>query len=496
MMGLFVSFTNQSCTNLDEELFSQVLADDFFQNDAEFISALGSAYTSLYGYIDGRMLSVQEVASDAVAVPTRGQDWDDGGHWRRLHQHLYTPDDPEANNAWGFCYGGINACNRLLFQFEASGNADAATFISELKVLRAMYYFWLLDVFGNVPIVERFDVPADFAPPTSSRAEVFAFIEKEIKDNVGQLTKDVNLSTYARVHYYVGQALLAKLYLNAEVYTGTARWSEALAAVNEIVNSGIYDLEADYFDNFKTENDASRENIFVIPYDQVFAGGFNIDMRTLHYGSQATFNLTAQPWNGFCTVQEFYDSFDTTDLRQKMFIVGPQFAADGVTRITDSGAEAGDPDGPPLTFTPFINSLGPNTLRQAGARIGKYEFALGATENLSNDFPIFRYGDFVLMKAELLWRLNPGDAEALSLVNDIRARADQPPFAALDADNLLAERGREVAFETYRRQDLIRFGKYNDPWWEKNASDPTKNIFPIPRGQIDANKNLTQNPGY
>ncbi|MEL7340658.1 MAG: RagB/SusD family nutrient uptake outer membrane protein, partial [Bacteroidota bacterium] len=153
-------------------------------------------------------------------------------------------------------------------------------------------------------------------------------------------------------------------------------------------------------------------------------------------------------------------------------------------------------DGPPLTFTPSINELGPNARRQAGARIGKYEFALGATNNLSNDFPVYRYGDILLMKAEILWRQNNGSAEALDLVNEIRARAGAPAFASLDADNLLAERGREMAFETHRRTDLIRFDKYNDPWWEKDASDETKNIFPIPRGQIDANKNLTQNPGY
>lgn len=495
--GLFMSMTNQSCTNLDEEIYSEVLAEDFFQSDEEFISALGSAYTSLYGYMDGRFLSVQEVASDAVAVPTRGQDWDDGGHWRRLHQHLYTADDPEAGNAWNFCYSGINACNRLLFQFEASDNPNAATFTSELKVLRALYYFWLLDVFGNVPIVERFDVPADFTPSTSTRAEVYAFIESEVVDNADALTKSVDGSVYARVHYYVAQALLAKLYLNAEVYSGSPQHDKALTAVNEIVNSGIYDLEGNYFDNFKTENSGSRENIFVIPYDQVFAGGFNIVARTLHYGSQATYNLTFQPWNGFCTVQEFYSSFDSlTDSRAEMFIVGPQYAADGVTRIEDSGAEADDFDGAPLNFTPEINELGNNTFRQAGARIGKYEFALGATNNLSNDFPIYRYGDMLLMKAEILWRQNPSSTEALDLVNEVRARAGAPAFAALDADNLLAERGREMAFETHRRTDLIRFGKYNEAWWAKDASDPTKNIFPIPRGQLDANKNLTQNPGY
>ena len=442
----------------------------------------------------GDPYGLQEVASDAVVVPTRGQDWDDGGHWRRLHQHQYTPDDPLVGGGWGFCYGGINTCNRLIFTFNELNAAGSDVFIAELQVLRALFYYWLLDLYGNVPIVDQFDVPADFAPPTSSRQDVYNFIESEITSNLDKLSKAVDASTYGRINYYVAQAILAKLYLNAEVYTGTAQWSKAQSAIDEVIESGFYSLAANYFDNFKEDNGGSPENIYVIPYDQVFAQGFNLVMRTLHYGSQATYNLTAQPWNGYCTVQEFYNSFDNEDVRKNMFIVGPQFASDG-SRIDDSGAEANDPDGTPLTFTPEINELGPNALRQAGARIGKYEFASGATENLSNDYPIFRYGDILLMKAEVEWRLgNAGDA--LMYANMIRARAGMSDFTDLTPDDLLAERGREVAFEAYRRQDLIRFGKYNEAWWEKPASDANKNIFPVPRGQLDANKNLVQNPGY
>jgi hypothetical protein len=135
-------------------------------------------------------------------------------------------------------------------------------------------------------------------------------------------------------------------------------------------------------------------------------------------------------------------------------------------------------------------------LRQAGARINKYQFELGATENMNNDLPIFRYGDILMVKAEALWRLNAGNAEALALVNQIRMRAEVDPYTELTAENLLAERGREVFAEGYRRQDLIRFGKYNDTWWEKPVSDPSKNIFPIPQEQLNSNSNLTQNPGY
>jgi hypothetical protein len=135
-------------------------------------------------------------------------------------------------------------------------------------------------------------------------------------------------------------------------------------------------------------------------------------------------------------------------------------------------------------------------LRQAGARVGKFEFELGATPDLSNDFPVFRYADVLLMKAEVLLRTgNAGGA--LTLVNQIRDRAGVADFTSLDLDQLLAERGRELFSEVHRRTDLIRFGKYNAAWWEKPVDPSTHvNILPIPRAQLDANPNLRQNPGY
>jgi hypothetical protein len=140
--------------------------------------------------------------------------------------------------------------------------------------------------------------------------------------------------------------------------------------------------------------------------------------------------------------------------------------------------------------------LYPQSLRQAGARVGKFEFALGATPDLSNDFPIYRYSDVLLMRAEALWRISAASAEALTLVNQVRARAGVNALASLTADALLAERGREMFAEGFRRSDLIRFGKYNQAWWEKPVSAATKNIFPIPQPQILVNPSLVQNPGY
>jgi hypothetical protein len=141
--------------------------------------------------------------------------------------------------------------------------------------------------------------------------------------------------------------------------------------------------------------------------------------------------------------------------------------------------------------------LAPNALRQEGVRVGKFEFRLGAASSLSNDFPIYRYADILLTRAEALWRLNPASAEAVSLVNQVRGRSwPGNPVVTLTADELLAERGREMFAEATRRQDLIRFGRYNQPWWEKPSSASTKNIFPIPQPQIQSNTDLVQNPGY
>ena len=449
-------------------------------------------------------MSIQEVSSDEIMIPQRGADWFDGGVWLRTHRHEFTAEDPQYNNAWSNLYGGVSTCNRLIFQFEQLGTPEADAFIAELKVLRALYYWWLMDSFGNVPLVEKFDVEPGFIPDQSDRGTIYAFVVNELENNVNKLSRAVDGTTYARMNYYVGKALQAKVYMNAEVYTGTPRWSEAVAAIDEIMNSGEYSLEANYFANFNTDNSSSKENIFVVPYDEVFAGGFNLAQMTLHYGSQATFNLTAQPWNGYCTLQEFYNSYDDDDARKGEFgnqsirgnfHAGPQFASDG-TRIEDASAGPNDPDGPPLTFTPEVNELFPNALRQAGARVGKYEFKVGATPNLSNDAPIFRLADFVMMKGEAMWRMDNGSEEALDLFNQVRERAGVEPFDELTEENMLAERGREMFYEGARRQDLIRFGRFGDAWFDKPASDPNKTLFPIPQPQINSNSKLVQNPGF
>lgn len=525
LLGLLLT---TSCTKLEERdlLFDRVTSDNFGENDAEIVSILAAAYTNLYGSFgaDGNIMCLQEVPSDEIVVPTRGPDWGDGGHWVRLKMHTYKPADPKISSTWDFLFKGVNTCNRVLSILEPLGTPASKKFISELKALRAVYYYWLLDLFGNVPIST--DFTKTDPPPNNTRKEVYDFIEKELVAALPDLQKTGpnDNSTYGRVNYYTAQAVLAKLYLNAQVYTGTAQWDKAIAASDEIINSAKFALMPNYSDNFKKENKGSTEFIWVIPYDEIQATGFNLPHMTLHMGSQDTYQMGGQPWNGWASVQEFYNSYidpaqnpgpqgtvvgtdtkgtpttGTRDKRLSNFIVGPQVTSNGSTPLLDGAADATDPDGAQINFTPYINELLPGAWRQGGARIGKYEFYKGMTGQLSNDWVIFRYADIILTKAEALARKssNWNDATALAMVNQIRTtHGGVDPYVTMTAETFLAERGREMFFETTRRQDQIRFGTYNSAFrFHPADASPTVNLFPIPESVLNANKNLKQNPGY
>jgi len=540
---LGVAAFSQACTNLDEELFSEVTPANFFKTDAEFVSALGAAYTQMGGYAMGDIHHVNEVTTDEMVVPTRGSDWDDGGTWRRLHLHAWGYEDGFMGGPWDFCYSGISTANRLIYQFNTladEGQVDAevaSAYVAELVTLRNFFYWQLIDMYGNVPYDNDF-ANASSAPPTVARATVYASVVSDLETNVPLLTQNVDGTTYGRMNYWAGKFLLAKLYLNAGVYTGTENWDAVIAACDEIINSGKYSLESNYFANFNVDNSGSKEFIFAIPYDQIFFTGFNMNMSTLHYGSQYTYNLTSQPWNGFCSLEEFYNSYDDDDLRKGdpgtvdgpaarrgNFLAGYQYTTGGVV-VMDDGADGADPDGKPLNFgnigtgEPQINELGPQCWRQSGVRIGKWEYEIGGTDNMSNDYSVFRYADVLLMKAEALWRKSgsPTDAAALALVNQIRARAGLGNLGSLNGKlcfdlesasvaggELFNERGREMFGEHYRRQDLIRWGFWsmNEKWTlpHNNPGDVVKSdeylsLFPINKSKLSANPNLDQNPGY
>jgi hypothetical protein len=378
----------------------------------------------------------------------------------RAHRHDLLPSDGFVFSNWDFCYDGIRLCNQRLQVFSEKDPELAAPFIAEMRVLRALYYYWLVDLFGPVAIITTTESPTDGVQ--SSRREVFDFIEQEILASLDDLPRTIGGPGYGKINYYTAQALLASLYLNAEVYAGTDRFFDAIEACDAIIASNGYELETDYFFNFSSNNETSTENIFVIPYDEQFLPGFDLVQFTLHPESRWTYNLPFFPLNLVTSTSAFYELFDPEDIRRGSFLTGLQFAASGSILI-DSINGPNDPDGLPLQFTPEILYLD-SAYVQAGARIAKFEIPMNpASTAMNNDFPIFRYAEVLLNKAEAQWRLDPGNIEAVLIVNAIRARAGLAPLAGLSAELLLNERARELAFEGKRRTDLIRFGQFTAP---------------------------------
>lgn len=481
--------TFQSCTDLEETIYEDITSDNFFSSEGDYYSVLVNAYGNLRPWL-WSYYNVSQVSSDETIVPTRGGDWGDGGVWRELHQHNWTPTNGHIVGLWNDANKGLAQTNQFVFDLEAADDAifstySKATLLAEAKVLRAYYYFQLMDFFGGVPILTSASIDPANLPSRASREEVFNFIETEITSSLGSLKDSHGSDQYGRITKGAANGLLARLYLNAETFTGTARWADAEAACDAVINSGMYSLEADYHDNFDADNSMSDEHVFVIPNVAEGGMGLSINMRTLHYNQ-----LPSSPWNGFCTLADFYNTFDTAnDARSEIFLVGQQYDF-------NTGDSLFDRQNNPLSFTATLPGITGAT-ESNGIRVLKW----GVDPNMNggdagNDLAVVRYADVLLMKAEAM--LRQGDEPgALAIVNDVRTRAGATARTSLSLDDMLEERGFELAWEAVRRLDLIRFGKFTDAWdlKEITGQDYVK-LMPIPFSALGANPNLTQNDGY
>jgi len=489
-----------ACTNLDETLYSDLTNENFLQTDEEITAAMGAVYKGLRSIQSNDHCQTVYCTADEVCIPRRSDgSWGGDGQDQQTTAHTWIASNRFFEGTWNEFFRQVNTCNRLIYQLEQIDAEKYSEYISEAKTIRALWYLLLIDMWGNVPISDRFDVPKDYLPTTNSRKEVYDFIEKEITDNISNLAKEKSSLTYARADYWTAQAILAKLYLNAEVYTGVPQWQKALNACNEIVNSGKFSMTNTYRENFIAKNENSSEAIFSIPFDDTYTQwAWILPIVTLHYQSFRTYDMITGPWDGLSAQTDFFYMYEDTDNRKSNnFIWGPQYTSSGEPLIDDRWESDLDADGPQINFTPEITESLFNASFQAGARIGKWEIEMGGNGFLNSDFFLFRYADILLMKAEVLWRMNPADTEALDLVNLFRDRAGVNSFTSLNETNLLQERGRELFMESWRRSDLIRFGKFNDPTiLRPNKSEEWRNLYPIPKSQLDANPNLKQNPGY
>jgi hypothetical protein len=440
-----------------------------------------------------------------------------------LHAHTWTPIHTQFKSVFNGLGGAQSAATTVLaFNPNAQQRAEASFLLS-------LAQFYTLDLYGQVP----YRTVADYNSIEASQVMAPAEAADSI---INRLQSAVNVLPDANVPYKASpdaaRFLLMKMYLNRGAFINRAAPTfdgadlDSVIAIGErIMGSGRYSLTPNYFDNFGPENATLGKNEMILAWPNAGAsqnnginsGGINARwMMTLHYNSW-TEKAGSAGWNGFSTMADFYNTFGAGDTRvggqpypgvtdvsglKPGFMVGPQFDQDGNALK--------DRQGNPLSFTEDVKliEIDKNRLEVAGIRVTKYPPDYSAYDggNQKNQLQIFRYADVLLMVAEA--KLRKGDAGgAEDIVNDLRAVRGADPIDGLtlvdesNVDNpntMLAERGRELYWESWRRQDLIRFGVFLKPWSLKEAdTDPQRNLlFPIAPDELLANPNLVQNPGY
>lgn len=497
ILAVSVALIAISCTNLDEEYFSVVSTSEYGKTPDEIKTIAGSAYASLRGGKDGEssyyptseyVFFLLECVSDEACVPTRGADWYDNGRYIEAQTHNIDPNNAMVLGAWKYCYKGINSCNFVISSIEKGQLTDAEKEVAkaEIRGVRAYYYYLLLDWFGNVPLTTSF--PETGSPATSPRAEVYEFIENELLDIADLLLPGVE---YGRYTQNVNNTLLARLYINSDVYIGTPRWQDCIDACDKV--SG-YSLTRDVLDNWITENQYSSEIIFAIPYDHTEGTtGHYLPSLSYHYNQWQAIGGSASDWtwsvNGICAQPGVYSSFEAGDKRINCIEEGLQM------NIT-TGEPIKDRKGDDLNYTEDIIDF-TDAKEYEGARLKKMEIKKGERPERDHDWVLMRYAEILLMKAECYVRLGNAGAAA-PLVTEIRERSGLTTTPnPITLEVLDQEWLHEFLFESMRRTVNIRFGTYFQPWWEKpNTTPVNKAIFPIPETELVKNSKLVQNPGY
>ena len=521
-----------SCTKLKDTSYTDIVASAYTPTQDDIGSLVGPAYTNwrplLMSNATGYYIT-EEIAADELAVPAKPYGFVDGGLHRRMHEHKWTSEQAHMQDLWTTTYAGITNCNRLVYQVQSgvipTDTATKASLLAELRVLRASYYYVLCDNFGNVPLVQQFDVPAGFLPDQNTRLDIYNFIVSEITASLPALNDKSDVTTYGRFNNkWAANALLAKIYLNAVVYSGQQQWAKCIAACDAVINSGKFILEPVQKDVFKAQNQNSKEIVWAIPLDETYAGGFFEAAWTMSPQNQFTYNTKSGGYGGLNAIPQFIDTYDKSDKRYtEGWMMGQQYSSSGDALKCAYGTLVGQPlvyvnECPGIDSTQEIHSF----------RINKFEIASGSSPtSMNNDFPFFRYADMLMMKAECL--LRTGDADgAAKLVTQVRTRSftSNPALATVTGAQLngptvykyglknhftsttetvadipygrmLDELGWEFAAEAHRRQDMIRFGVFTSKsWLSHSPNGATKSIFPIPLQELNKNTKLKQNPGY
>ena len=510
-----------SCS-LDETPKSKFDEKDAYANSTLiYVNSVANVYSaignSIYGDAGAAVHTLQEFTSDATMLPGRQGDWVDGGKWQNFFLHNFASSVDTYNNVWSNLYKVVGLCNSSIDKLQGLAETVPASqdYIYELRALRAIFYYYLMDLYGQIPLVTSSSVStSDVAQ--SNRSKVFEFVTSELADCIPHLSDQPSQKSgeyYGRVTKAVAYMCMAKCALNAPVYTidntsetsyqdfvgtdktgkntvseslgekvstkgksisitvdGQSRnaWETVVYCVDQIAALG-YSLQPKYADNFIVQNGNSVENIFTRPDDdQKYKINDDNLKRSLHYNHAGAMGYSG--WNGACAstfeMQVYGYGTEAPDPRLTInFYTDKDYTADTGGKTVNDGATDQDLEYMPMAAAvDFPGGVDPHIVKCAGARFKKYEYDKSSTIQgcINNDLVIWRYGDALLMKAEAEYRLG-NKSQALALVKQIRDRVGATPLTDITLNDIRNERMLELAWEGVRRQDEIRFCTFTQP---------------------------------
>ena len=531
-----------SCTDLDERIFDKLPAESFGSTATEINALVGTCYNTLKRVFPSDGLTMSEAAGSVMIYPTRiGGDWWDGGQYMQMFMHTYTNMTSCNIGAWNTAMESIGTCNANLNTVEGSEMGNKDQMAAEIRGIRAYWYYYLIDKWGNIPMV--IDYNNKELPTNSSRAEAYNWLVSEVNSLISTLPDAEG--NYGKFTKASAHALLAKLYLNSEAWGLGDKYSLAADEAKKVIDDSGLQLLKKWSDNFSWNNSGNKESILCAQYSSADTKNTNsLHFRTLGYVENKAIGASFGAWNGFCAQPEYvklfmadpskasdpdYTYYDDSanDPRIASFRLGMQKdKVTGETLLTGKNLPMNHyAEVFPLNGTEKDGTLWREVQQQDGGRVGKWEYDASLTSAMNNDFAIFRLADFYLVRAEALLRSGGDAAEATKLVNAVRSRAwgdDSHNYSSVTLDDIQLERRLELAWEGVSREDDIRFGCYDKDMWEMfragvsneldnngmpktvtpNAfpwarkSDKYLELFPIPFSAWQTNPNLVQNPGY
>lgn len=533
LSGLLACLT--SCSGfLEEHPHDGLWEDDAYTTlDELYRNAVASLYNNIGSDKDSEGLQgtcrgiydLNTFTTDEAMMPTRGGDWYDGGFWQGLYLHRWGVNSDAILDTWEYLFRSIRLCNNSLEHIDRYarqyGEHAVSGFRAEVRALRAMFYYYTMDLFGRIPLINTVGL-GEKIPGQMERDEMFWFVVEELQESLPFLSEERSNTLgvyYGRVTKAVACFLLAKLALNAEIYTDSNwtdgvypdgkqilfaiegksynAWEATVFYCAEIMELG-YRLEEDYTSNFAVFNESSKENIFVIPMSKIlYTNQMQYLFRSRHYNHAKAYGLGGE--NGSSATLEALATYGygTENVDPRFYYC---YFADAVYDL--QGNQVLLDDGTPLVYCPDKISLDVSNTeyeQTAGARMRKYEVdntALKDGKLMDNDIVLYRYADVLLMVSEAKTR-NGEDGN--SELNEVRSRVGAS-WKEATLENILAERQMELAWEGWRRQDLIRFHQFTRSYSFRPTLPGEEcgytTVFPIPEKVIEMNSGLKQNPGY